>query len=113
LRSLTKSPITSALDQARRTAKQHLDAGGNVAPAAGGGDEGVLLPADIDADAVAAAITAALIGASSRQRGKPASDTLVQCRDGRFVVRRHCVERLGCGDFERGKRRLAGLVAKI
>jgi hypothetical protein len=109
LRSLTKSPITSALDQARRMAKQHLESGGNVTHAAGGGDEGVLLPADVNVDAVVAAIAAAFGGGIDRRR--LAADALVQRRDGRLVVRRTAVERLGGGDFESGKRRLARLIA--
>jgi hypothetical protein len=110
LRSLTKSPITSALDQARRMAKQHLEAGGNVTPAAGDGDAGVVLPAGVDAGVVAAAIAAELGATSGRLRGQPSADMLVQRRDGRFFVRWSYVEQLGDGDFERGKRRLERLL---
>jgi hypothetical protein len=110
LRSLTKSPITSALDQARRMAKQHLEAGGNVTSAADGDDGGVSLPIGVDAGVVAAAIAAALGATSGRPRGQPLSNMLVQRRDGRFFVRRNYVERLGDGDFERGKRRLDRLL---
>jgi hypothetical protein len=110
LRSLTKSPITSALDQARRMAKQHLEAGGNVTPAAGDGDAGVVLPAGIDASGIASAIVSALGANCGRLRGQPSADMLVQQRDGRFFVRRNYVERLGDGDFERRKRRLERLL---
>jgi hypothetical protein len=113
LRSLTKSPITSALDQARRMAKQHLEAGGNVTGAAGGGDDGVVLPPAVDASAVSAAISGALGASFGRQRGRPIFNALIRRRDGRAVVRRDYVERLGEGDFERGKRRLASLIARI
>jgi hypothetical protein len=113
LRSLTKSPITSALDQARRMAKQHLESGGNVTPGAGGGDEGVVLPAGVDVGVVAAAISAALIGSDSYRRRQPAAVTLSRRQDGRFSVRRDYVKRLGDGDFDRVKRRLAALIAKI
>jgi hypothetical protein len=109
LRSLTKSPITSALDQARRMARQHLEAGGDV-NAGGGGDEGVVLPAGIDASAIASAIVSALGANCGRLRGQPSADMLVQRRDGRFFVRWSYVEQLGDGDFERGKRRLERLL---
>jgi hypothetical protein len=109
LRSLTKSPITSALDQARRMAKQHLESGGNVAPAVGGDDDGVVLPAGVDAGAMASAIAAALGARSERRRVQSPSEMLVQRRDGRLVVRRTAVERLGGGDFESGKRILVRL----
>jgi hypothetical protein len=110
LRSLTKSPITSALDQARRMAKQHLNAGGGVADAVGGGDEGVVLPANIDTGAITAAISAALGARSGRPRGQPSSDMLVQRRDGRLVVRLDYIERLGDGDLARGERILVRLI---
>jgi hypothetical protein len=110
LRSLTKSPITSALDQARRMAKQHLEAGGNVTPAAGDGDAGVVLPAGIDASAIASAIAGALGASGGWRHVEPLSDMLVQRRDGRLVVRRTYIEQLGDGDLVHGKRRLAWLI---
>jgi hypothetical protein len=110
LRSLTKSPITTALDQARRMAKQHLEAGGNVTPAAGDGDEGVVLPAGIDASAIAWAIAGALGASTSRRRGQPPSDMLEHRRDGRLAVRRSYIAQLGDGDLAHGKRWLSRLI---
>jgi hypothetical protein len=89
-------------------AKQHLEAGGNVTPAARGDDEGVLLPADIDAGVVVAAIAAAFGAGIDRRR--LAADALVRREDNRLVVGRTAVERLGGGDFEGGTLVLARLI---
>jgi hypothetical protein len=113
LRSLTKSPITSALDQARKMARRHLETGGNVNAAGGGSDDGVVLPTDIDAGALVAAIAAALRTSSSRRDAQPPSDMLVQWRDGRIVVRRSYIEQLADGDFERGMERLARFITDV
>jgi hypothetical protein len=102
--SLTTSPLQVAVEQAHKLAKQHLESGG----AAGGGDEGVVLPADVNVDAVVAAITAAFSAGIDRRR--LAADALVRRRDGRFLVRRDYVRRLGDGDLDRGKRRLERLL---
>jgi hypothetical protein len=102
--SLTKGPLQTALDQAHRLAKQHLESGG----VAGGEDDGVVLPADANVDAVAAAIAAAF--GTSLDRRRVAADALVRRGDNRLVVRRTAVERLGGGDIDSGKRVLARLI---
>jgi len=73
----------------------------------------VVPPAGLDGAAVAAAIDVGLVGSSGRRRGRPTADMLVQRRDGRFVVHRDYVERLGDCAFERGKKRIARLITGI
>ena len=89
-------------------ARRHLEAGGDVTPATGGGDDdGVLLPADVDPGAVVAAMAAAFGAGIDRRR--LAADALVRRRNS-LVVRRDYVRRLGDGDFASGKRLLMRLI---
>jgi hypothetical protein len=116
LGSLTGSPIDTALSQAHRMARRHLEAGG-AAVGSGGRDGGhdFPVPLDVDPAAVAAEIKAKLRGGLDRRTGhsEHALDILGTDADGRIAVRREQIERLGEGDFERGRRVLDRVINDI
>ena len=80
-RSLTMSPMNSVLQQVRRHARAHFETGGVAVPASKDAkkqpvpQEEYLLPSDIDAAEVMAAIEAKL-GGSARQRQRDEADVL-------------------------------------
>ena len=114
-RALTSgSPITTALYEARRMARRHLDAGGVATPVDGRkGSPGFLVPADVDARALAAAIGARLCAGArmppKRDNSRP--DVLQTMPNGQLVVPRAIVERIGGGNADSGKRCLERLLA--
>src|SRR4051812_29587738 len=107
LRSLTRSPIATALDQAHQMARRHPETGGPVvSPRSYADDDSVpadfVLPPDIDADEVVKAVEARL-----RELGSSPMDAppLIERRAGRrVVVPGQHILRLGDGKFDRGRR---------
>ena len=120
LRSLTRSPITSALHEARRMARPfHFEEGG-VVPHEGRveerhREEDFLIPADVDPMAIALAVDEKLRGGRTAQPG--ISDDpmrrLERRAGGRIVVAGHHLLRLGDGEFAKGKRFMHSLIARI
>src|ERR1700716_3945381 len=120
LRSLTTSPISTAVDQAHRMAQRRLEAGGAAVSARGrvddhSGSRDFVLPTDIDPVEVAVAIEAKLRGGrgSAHERGNSARSVLATRPDGRVVVPANHVMRLGDGAVDRGGRVLERLVSDI
>jgi hypothetical protein len=118
LRSLTMSPVASALDQAHRMARRHLEAGGAAGPASGKAKpttpaaEEFDLPEDVDADEVLAAIHAKLGGAGKpRRHDEP--DVLERKAGGRIAVSGYHILRLGDGRYDLGKRYIQRIVSDI
>ena len=119
LGSLTRSPVASALHEARQMARRHLQAGGNVGSAADhldddfGGD--FVLPPDIDPAEVASAIEAKLSGGrrSRAERGGSALAAFTAGPDGTVVVPAGAVQRPGDGALDRGKHVLDCIVSDI
>jgi hypothetical protein len=127
LRSLTMSPVASALDQAHRMARRHLEAGGAAAPASAkpnpvpastkakpspqvGGD--FYLPADLDPAEIEEKIRSKLSG--SRSTGNSGEVKVLGRKvGGRVVVPAAHLLRLGDGNFAKGRRYLHGLVWQI
>ena len=120
LRSLTRSPITSALHEARRMARPrfHFEEGG-VVPHEGRvedrDDEGdFLLSPDLDPMAVALAIDEKLRDArKAAGLGDDPMQLLERRAGGRVVVAGHHLLRLGDGNFAKGKRFMHSLIARI
>ena len=121
LRSLTRSPITSALHEARRMARPHFhfDDGG-VVPHEGRvedrDDEGdFLLPPDVDPMAVALAIDEKLRDGRTAQPGigDDPMRRLERRVGGRIVISGHHLLRLGDGRFDRGRQFMHTLIANI
>jgi hypothetical protein len=120
LRSLTTSPITTAVDQAHRMAQRRLEAGGPAVSARGrvgdhSGARDFVLPPDVDPVEVAGAIEAKLRGGrdSAHERGNRAHSVLATRPDGRVVVPAEMVQRLGEGMVDRGRRILDRIVGDI
>jgi hypothetical protein len=121
LRSLTRSPIQSALHSARHMARPfHFEDGGVVVPHEGrveeGNDDGdFLLPSDLDPMVVALALDAKLRDGRTAQAGvgDDPMQLLERRAGGRVVVAGHHLLRLGDGDFAKGKRFMHSLIAKI
>ena len=120
LRSLTRSPINSALHEARRMARPHFDfEEGGVVPHEGRvedrDNEGdFLLPPDVDPMAVALAIDEKLRDArKAAGLGDDPLQLLERRAGGRVVVAGHHLLRLGDGNFAKGKRFISALIARI
>ena len=120
LRSLTRSPITSALHEARRMARPHFHfEEGGVVPHEGrvedqNDDGDFQLPLDVDPMAVALAIDAKLRdGRTMPGLGDDPMMLLERRAGGRIVVGGHHLLRLGDGDFAKGKQFMHGLVAQL
>ncbi len=111
LRSLTRSPLETALDQAHRMARRY-EAGGAAAATPGGDNRQApvdfVLPHEVSPSAMLRAIEAALQG---RRTGL--GDLLQVKANGRIVVPGQIVERLGDGDAVRGRRFLERVVANL
>jgi len=120
LRSLTRSPITSALHEARRMARPpfHFEEGG-VVPHEGRvedhhNEQEFELPVDVDPLLVALAIDEKLRG--GRQTPGLGDDPMMLLErraGGRIVVAGHHLLRLGDGNFANGKRFMHSLIARI
>ena len=107
-RSLTASPAQAAIDMARREARRRLEAGGAaLAPQGDAGEASgdFVLPADVDPAEVAVAIRAKLNEA--RERCGDIGGALNKRRDGKMVVRREVLQRLG------GRRAIDQIVSEI
>jgi hypothetical protein len=118
LRSLTRSPITSALHSARHMARPFRFEEGGVVPhegrVDGQNDDGdFLLPADVDPMDVALAIDQKLCDGRTRSLGDDPMMLLERRAGGRIVVGGHHLLRLGDGDFAKGKQFMHGLVAQL
>ena len=117
LRALTTgSPITTAINEARRMARRHLEAGGAVMPVDGRkGSPGFVVPADVDVVALAAAIEAKLRAGGNAGSGRSGGplNLLERRPDGRLVVPRAVLEQLGTGDAVRGEQLLERLVSEM
>ena len=120
LRSLTRSPITSALHEARRMARPHFHfKEGGIVPHEGRvedqSDHGdFLLPADVDPMAVALALAAKLRdGQTTPGLGDDPMMLLERRAGGRIVVAGHHLLRLGDGNFAKGRQLMHTLVAKL
>jgi hypothetical protein len=121
LRSLTRSPITSALHEARRMARPNFrfEDGGVVVPHEGrveeeNDDGDFLLPADVDPMAIALAMNEKLRdGRQTPGLGDDPMMLLERRSGGRIVVGGHHLLRLGDGNFAKGKRFMRSLIARI
>ena len=120
LRSLTRSPIESALHSARHMARPFRFEEGGVVPHEGrvedqNDDGDFLLPSDLDPMVVALALDAKLRGGRTTQAG--IGDDPMQLLErrvgGRVVVGGHHLLRLGDGDFAKGKQFMHSLIARI
>ena len=121
LRSLTRSPITSALHEARRMARPHFrfQEGGAV-PHEGrvedrDNEQEYELPRDIDPMLVALAIDENLRGGRTAQPGlgDDPMRRLERRAGGRIVIAGRHLLRLGDGNFAKGRQFMHGLVARI
>ena len=118
LRSLTRSPIASALHSARHMARPFRFEEGGVVPhegrVDGQNDDGdFLLPADVDPMDVALAIDQKLRDGRTRSLGDDPMMLLERRAGGRVVVAGNHLLRLGDGDFAKGKRFISALIARI
>ena len=119
LRSLTRSPIESALHSARHMARPFRFEEGGVVPHEGrvedqSDDEDFLLPADVDPITVALALDEKLRhGQTTPGLGDDPMMLLERRAGGRIVVGGHHLLRLGDGNFANGKRFMHSLIARI
>jgi hypothetical protein len=120
LRSLTRSPIESALHSARHMARPFRFEEGGVVPHEGrvedqNDDEDFLLPADVDPMAVALAIDEKLRGGQTAEPGIGADPmTALERRAGvRIAVPASRLLRLGDGRYDRGRQYMHSLIASL
>jgi hypothetical protein len=120
LRSLTMSPISTAVEQAHRMAQRRLEAGGPAVSARGrvddhSGSRDFVLPTDIDPVEVAVAIEAKLRGGrgSAHERGNSAHSVLTMGPDGSVIVPADYVTRLGNGMVDRGRGVLDRIIGEL
>ena len=119
LRSLTRSPIESALHSARHMARPFRFEEGGVVPHEGrvedqSDDEDFLLPADVDPITVALALDEKLRhGQTTPGLGDDPMMLLERRAGGRIVVGGHHLLRLGDGNFAKGKRFMHSLIATV
>ena len=121
LRSLTRSPVTSALHEARRMARPHFRfEDGGVVPHEGRvedrDDEGdFVLPPDVDPMAVALVIDEKLRDGRTAQAGFGDDPTMLLERraGGRIVISGHHLLRLGDGRFDGDRQFMHGLIANL
>ena len=116
-RALTSgSPITTALYEARRMARRHLETGGTVTLADGRkGSPGFVVPADVDEGALTGAIEAKLRASGNTRSGRSGGPLkLLERRpDGRVVVPRVVLAQLGTGDAVRGEQLVERLISEM
>jgi len=121
LRSLTRSPITSALHEARRMARPNFRfEEGGVVPHEGrvedqNDDGDFLLPADVDPMVVALALDAKLRGGRTAQPGigEDPMTVLERRAGGRIAVPASRLLRLGDGRYDRGRQFMHSLIALL
>src|ERR1051326_660702 len=119
LRSLTRSPITSALHEARRMARPHFhfEEGGIVPHEGrvdGQNDDGdFVLPADVDPMAIALAIDEKLRNGRTAQPGigEDPMAVLERRAGGRIAVPASRLLRLGDGRYDPGRQFMHSLIA--
>src|SRR5947209_2391777 len=115
LRSLTGSPITAAINEARQMARRPLQGGGSVVSPRiwyiVSADSDFVLPADTEPDAVVEAIRAKLREGDRGSIGAP--PVLQRTKSGSVAVSGFHIMRLGGGHFDRGKRFLQGIISQI
>jgi hypothetical protein len=120
LSALTRSPLTSALSEAHRMARLHLEAGGSArsrsphaevdeAPDATEFE----LPPDVDPVEVALAIEAKMRGGRPLPGFADPLQVLERRAGGRVVVRGYNVLRLGDGRYDRGRQFMHALINAI
>ena len=118
LRSLTRSPLDSVLQAARRMARPGFEEGGTV-PTEGRvvdqyGDDDFVLPPDVDPLAVAFAVDEKLRnGRKAAGFGDDPMRLLERRAGGRIVVAGHHLLRLGDGRFDRGRQFMHNLIVSI
>jgi len=119
LRSLTRSPIESALHSARHMARPFRFEEGGVVPHEGRvedqNDHGdFLLPSDVDPMAVALALDAKLRGGRKAPGlGDDPMQLLERRAGGRIAVPASRLLRLGDGRYDRGRQFMHGLIASL
>ena len=117
LRSLTRSPITSALHEARRMARPHyhFEEGGAVSHEGRVEDQHNEQEFDAEPMLVALAIDERLRDGRTAQPGLSDDPTMLLERraGGRIVVAGHHLLRLGDGNFAKGKRFMHSLIARV
>jgi hypothetical protein len=118
LRSLTRSPLASALSEAHRMARLRLEAGGSARGPHAEVDEtpgatDFELPPDVDPVEVALAIEAKMRGGRPSPGLSDPLQVLERRAGGRVVVRGYHIFRLGDGKFERGRRFMHALISGI
>jgi hypothetical protein len=111
LRSLTRSPITTAINQAHRMATHQLAAGGAVSSTHRSNPTDFLLPHDIDAIMLAMAIEAKLRRGSRRSNGGLRAVEMMP--DGQAFVPGDYLLRLGNGDTDEGRRVVVRIIGDI
>ena len=110
------SPITTAIREANRMARRHLETGGMVTPVEGRKESpGFVVPADVDPAALAEAIKAKLRadGNARSDRSEGLLNLLEQRPDGKVVVPQVVLVRLGTGDAVRGEQLLDRLIGEM
>jgi len=120
LRSLTRSPIESALHSARHMARPFRFEEGGVVPHEGrveeeNDDGDFLLPSDLDPMVVALALDAKLRGGRTAQPGigEDPMTVLERRAGGRIAVPSSRLLRLGDGRYDRGRHFMHGLIASL
>jgi hypothetical protein len=118
--SLTLSPIQTAINEAKRMAQRHFEAGGTVRSlndekdADGAAD--FVVPSDVELiTPIASAIEKRLRAAGCSQEGsrRMARQAIEAGADGRVVIPAALVKRLGNGEFKRGRADLERLVSDL
>ena len=118
-RSLTLSPLNSALQQAHQMARRHLEVGGAATSAtnsaAKNADSQFVLPEGVDPFQVALAIASRLHGSRApiAGLGNEGLMALAKKPNGAVVVLPEYVHRLGGGNASRGRQVLEQIVAGI
>ena len=115
LRSLTRSPMDWALQEAHQMARRPLDAGGNVTSHSGMGGQDLVLPSDVTSAEVARGIEDWLRGSrfSVRKRSNRVTPSLKMTADEKVVVPAAVLLQLGDGFADHGKQVLERIVSEI
>ena len=117
LRSLTRSPINSALHEARRMARPHFhfEEGGVVPADDQNNENNFMLPSDLDVAELASAIEDRLRAKqySALKSNNAAVPSLIRTVDGKMVVPAAVLLQLGDGTVDRGRRVLEKIVNEI
>jgi hypothetical protein len=114
LRSVTRSPITAALNEAHKMARRHLETGGPASSARRPANhhsvtDDFVLPTDLDPVAVANVLRRKLGGGETNDPLYPLERKL----GGRVVLRGRHILRLGDGRYDKGRAFLHALVKDL